>query len=410
MDNPDVATRERRAADATPVAPAGWAARLRAFVRPRGRWCWGTRLVVVASIGWLLFVVAHRLLSGHAWWWAPFDLMPPFLFLAVPVALLVVAPLARPVRWRIMAVLAVTVLLGAAPSGINWAGLWHRPTPAPPGAVTVVSWNTEFWDQDWRTARGTKYEAGFYDFLRGLHADVYLLKEYLYVNLAKGTLGKQAWTADMALRIDKLPQLRRAFPGYQVAISGDQITLSRFPIVGQRGLDMRPWLPADQKPVPAELRTWPAEYTTETLRTDIRLNGRVVSFYNTQIAQPPVNWRLYQAAARGEDRYYQARRAASFRALTADVAGNHNPVVIGADLNTTPAMGVRRLLPKGLVDGIQAESALYPTTWRAGGLLDLWRIDWLLTTKNIGVHRYDLLGADGLSDHKPQRAVLSVQN
>ncbi|HEX6467978.1 MAG TPA: endonuclease/exonuclease/phosphatase family protein [Streptosporangiaceae bacterium] len=407
MDGQGVVSGERPPAAAASRRADGWAARARELVRPRRRWCWGTRLVVTASLGWLAFVLLHRLLSGRTWVWAPFDLLPPLVFVAVPVALLAVAPLARPVRWRIMAVLAGTIALGAPASGVNLAALWYSPPPAPPGAITVVSWNTEFWDQNLRTARGKAFDAGFYDYLRGLHADVYLLKEYLYFDTSKGSLGG-TWTADMARRIDKAPELRRAFPGYRIAVAGDQITLSRFPIVGQRAVDLRPWLPSKWKAVPAELRDWPDEYTTETLRTDIKVNGTVVSFYNAQPIQPPVKWRLYEGAARATDRYTLARQQASYRALRADVDANDHPAVLGADLNASPAMGIRRLLPKRLVDRSPALPSIYPTSWQAGGL-DLWRIDWLLTTRDITVHTYEMVGPAGLSDHKAERAVLSVR-
>ncbi|MEU6409266.1 endonuclease/exonuclease/phosphatase family protein [Microbispora sp. NPDC046933] len=398
---------EEQSATAPPPRAIGWAARVRRFVRPRRRWCWGTRLVVTASVAWLLFVVCHLLASGRTSLWAPIDLIPPLLFLAVPVLLMAVAPLARPVRWRIMSLLVVTAVLGAGRSGVNYATLWYTPPPAGPGAITVVAWNTEFWDQDWRTAEGDRYSPGFYDYLRRLNADVYLLTEYLYVDTRAGDMRSQRWTADLAMRIDKLAELRREFPGYHVAVSGEQITLSRFPIVAHRGLDVRPWLPADQKEIPEALRDWPEGYTVETLRTDIDVNGKVVSFYDGQVSQPPLEWRLYSAESRDIDFSRTLRREASYRAISADVAANPHPVVLAGDLNTSPAMGIRRLLPGKLVDRTPVISSLYPATYLAG-TAELWRIDWVYTTPDVAVHRYDLLGSEGLSDHRAQRLVVSL--
>ncbi|MEU8383111.1 endonuclease/exonuclease/phosphatase family protein [Streptosporangium sp. NPDC048865] len=405
-DVTDDKTDDRPAKD-PPGEPDGPWARLGRFVRPRRRWCLGTRLVVTATAGWLLFVVAHLLASGRTSLWAPLDLMPPFMFAAVPLLVLAVAPLARPVRWRVIPVLVLTLVLGAGSSGINVATLWHTPPPAPPGAVKVVAWNTEFWDQDWRTSDGTRYSPDFYDYLREMDADVYLLAEYLYVDTSVRDMMSSKWTADMALRIDKLPELRREFPGYEVATSGELITLSRLPVVGQRGLDMTPWLPADQKAIPEVMRSWPTSYTVETLRTDIRVDGKVVSFYNTQINQPPLEWRLYDGEARGSNQYAHSRREASYRALRADIEANDHPVVLAGDLNTTPAMGMLRLLPEKLVDHTGALPSLYPVTYTTG-TLELWRIDWVLTTPDVTVHRYEMPGADGLSDHRPQQTVLSV--
>ncbi|MEV4107774.1 endonuclease/exonuclease/phosphatase family protein [Nonomuraea sp. NPDC049695] len=398
---------EEQLTTAPPKPERDWATRVRRFVRPRRRWCWGTKLVVTASVAWLLFVLCHLLASGRTSLWAPLELIPPLMFLAVPALLMAVAPLARPVRWRIMSLLLVTAVLGAGRSGVNYATLWYTPPPAPSGAITVAAWNTEFWDQDWRTAEGDRYSPGFYAYLHKLNADVYLLMEYLYVDTGAGNMRSQRWTADLALRIDKLAELRREFPGYHVAVSGEQITLSRFPIVGHRGLDMRPWLPADQKQIPEALRDWPEGYTVETLRTDINVNGKVVSFYDGQISQPPLEWRLYSAESRDINFSRTLRREASYRAISADIAANPNPAVLAGDLNTSPAMGIRRLLPERLVDRTPALSSLYPATYLAG-TAELWRIDWLYTTPDVTVHSYELPGSEGLSDHRAQRMVMSV--
>jgi|GEM_PF-492083 len=406
MGDRDILT-EDQPTEIPPEKPVGRWARLGRLIRPRRRWCLGTRLVVTATTGWLLFVVVHLLVSGRSSLWAPLDLMPPFMFVVVPVLVLVVAPLARPVRRRVIPALVVTLVLGAGQSGINVATLWHTPPPAPPGAITVVTWNTEFWDQDWRTSDGNSYSPNFYDYLREMDADVYLLSEYLYVDTSAGDMMAAGWTADLALRIDKVAELRREFPGYEIATSGEMITLSRLPIAGQRGIDISPWLPDDQRKVPEALQDWPTSYTVETLRTDIRVNGEIVSFYNAQINQPPREWRLYDDESRAANHYAHTRREASYRALRADVETNDHPVVLGGDLNTTPAMGMLRLLPEKLVDHTRVLPSLYPATYLAG-YAELWRIDWMFTTADIAVHRYEMPGASGLSDHRPQRAVLSV--
>lgn len=398
---------DQRLTPTPPQRERSWTERVRRFVRPRRRWCLGTRLVVTASVAWLLFVLCHLLASGRTALWAPIELIPPLMFLAVPALLLVVAPLARPVRRRIIPLLLVTAVLGAGRSGVNYATLWYAPPPAGPGAITVAAWNTEFWDQDWRTAEGDRYSPEFYAYLHKLDADVYLLTEYLYVDTQAGDMRNQRWTADLAMRIDRLAELRREFPGYHVAVSGEQITLSRFPIVGHRGLDLRPWLPYDQKEIPEALRDWPEGYTVETLRTDIDVNGEVVSFYDGQISQPPLEWRLYDAGSRDVATSRTLRREASYRAIAADVAANPRPVVLAGDLNTSPAMGIRRLLPERLVDRTPALSSLYPATYLAG-TAELWRIDWLYTSPDVTVHRYELPGAEGLSDHRAQRMVVSV--
>jgi hypothetical protein len=65
------------------------------------------------------------------------------------------------------------------------------------------------------------------------------------------------------------------------------------------------------------------------------------------------------------------------------------------------------MVPDRLVDQTHALSSIYPTTWSTVAT-DLWRLDWLFTTPDVAVSRYDLLDSRGLSDHRVQQAVLSA--
>jgi endonuclease/exonuclease/phosphatase family metal-dependent hydrolase len=371
---------------------------------------WRRRLAgatATAGVAWLAFVLAHLGFSGRTPLWAPLDLTPPVLFVAVPVALLaagaaVIRYARRRTRWTLLAGPVAAGLLGAGLSGINPAALWYDPPPAPSDAITLVSWNTEFWDQDWITD-GRLDADDLYRYLRSLDADVYLLHEYLHLNDAAPDIHAKA------VRIDDLARLRREFPGYEIAVAGEQLTLSRFPIVARRGLEITRWLPPDLRAVPPALAAFPASYTTEALRTDIAVHGTTVSLYNAHVHQPPHEPLVYRGADREANRYNHARRVASYRALNEDVRDNPHPVVVGADLNTSPAMRMRRLLPERLVDHTRALDSVYPATWRADGT-PLWRIDWLLTTPDVAVHRYEMLDPAGLSDHRAQRAVVSLSD
>lgn len=388
--------------------------RLPAAATPRRRWgVWGTRLAVTACAGWLLLVVAHLVLSGRTFVWGQIDLLPPIVFAAMPVPLAAVALLARRVRWRLVLVCAAALVLGAGYSGINVATLWYTPPPAGPGAITVVTWNTMYWDQD-MISDGARTTDDFYAFLRGMNADVYMLHEYAHVDFTPDDIFSQVQP------IDQLDLLRRTFPGYQVAIAGRNVTLSRFPVVSSRGLDSTPWLPEEFRAVPAAMREYAAFYNSQTLRTDVQLPDKVVSFYNSHLYQPPSRLlSLSGDRSRGRvetDRFNDSMRKASLRALQADMDGNSRPIVFGGDLNTTPAMGIRRMLPDQLVDHTRALSSLYPTTWAVGGAnserkfgAPLWRIDWLLSTPDVTVHEYEFVDPAGLSDHRPQRAVLSTR-
>src|SRR4029079_17566395 len=92
-----------------------------------------------------------------------------------------------------------------------WTGRAHAD---PAGtAVKVFAWSTDYWQM-------SDDQRAFYAFLRQQDADVYLLQEYLY------------WKGDDdPIRIDDSARLRAEFPGYQLVVDGELLTLSRLPVV-----------------------------------------------------------------------------------------------------------------------------------------------------------------------------------
>src|SRR5690606_24625170 len=60
----------------------------------RARWCLGTRLLVAATLIWVVFLALHAVLSGRWWFWLVVELAPPILLVIVPLPLLMVTPLA----------------------------------------------------------------------------------------------------------------------------------------------------------------------------------------------------------------------------------------------------------------------------------------------------------------------------
>ncbi|BCJ58139.1 endonuclease/exonuclease/phosphatase family protein [Micromonospora endophytica] len=376
--------------------------------RTRSRWRrWGLRLAAVTCVGWLVMVALHHVLSARTYLWGPIDLLPPIVWAAVPVALLPVAWLARPMRWRLVGAALLALVLGVGYSGINFATVFYTPPPAPADAIKVVTWNTEYWDQDRRNdGEQRTTTAEFYDYLRKMDADVYLLHEYANVDDSLVDIFAQAY------EIDQTAQLEAAFPGYTIVREGRNVTLTRLPVVGHAWLDSTPYLPDDLKPVPPALVDRPLFYTSQALRTDIQVNGQVVSFYNSHIFQPPVRILLLRSDDDRNmfeiDRFNFEIRQASYQAIAADLEKNQNRAVMAGDLNTSPSMNLLDMVPDRLVDQTKALSSLYPVTWPVGDKPRLWRIDWLFTTPDVTVHSYDLAMPQGLSDHKAQQFVISA--
>lgn len=368
--------------------------------RPTRRRRWVTGAVLGAAGGWLGFVAAHRVLSGRAWWWNLPDLLPPLLFVAVPLLLALALPLARPRRGVAAALLLVALTLGWSAAGLNVATVWHRPRPTPADAIRVFSWNTWYWDQLVATGpRGERISDPdrFYRFLHAQDADVYLLQEYLYIET-------EDWDP---IRIDDLDRLRREFPGFHVAVSGELVTVSRYPIVREQPLDLRPHLDRPWSDLPPADSALPTYHTVKTLRTDLRVADRVWSVYNAHLYVPTVGLPARSPDTAHDGLARHDLRQANYRALTADLADNPHPVLLAGDLNTSPAMRLIRTLPDRLVDATPALDGPYPTSWAFHGL-PLWRLDWVFTSRDVGVHRYRMVPPDGLSDHHGQLVVVSL--
>jgi endonuclease/exonuclease/phosphatase (EEP) superfamily protein YafD len=342
-------------------------------------------LLVTGPAAWFGFTLAHLVLSGRFWWWRPADLLPPFAFLLVPVLLAAVAFPCRRSRRPAAVLSAGALVVGASLAGLNLAGPLAGEAPVPADALRVVSWNTEFWHQG-------QPADDFYALLRAQRADVYLLQEYVHA------------VAGAPERIDEERRLRTEFPGYHLAVVGELLTLSAYPIVDQRPLD-----PPDAPPPATEFTDY---WLHKVLRTDLLVDGEVVSVYNAHLTVPvlvgagpgPLDGAFYQAI---QDQH--ASREPQLRALSTDVAGNPHAVLVVGDLNTSPAMGEVERFPAGLRDAAEAHRSPYPVSWPANWSIPAWwRLDWALVSPEVAVHRYEFRDPAGLSDHRLQYLAVSL--
>lgn len=337
------------------------------------------------TVAWLAFVVLHRLLSGRSWVWLVPDLVPPVSYLAGPLVLLAAVGLimpAEPLGLVLGLGLTAALALGVVHSGLNRPASARARAETPPDAVRIVVWNTEYWTRGVRADR-------LYEYLRAVRADVYVLQEYL--------LGVHT----DPLPVHELPRLRAEFPGYHIVTSGELLTLSRFPVVatprvGPAG-QLRPGSP------------WRAVFdSTKVLRTDLRLGDRVLSVYNVHIpAQVVAKDNPLRPGFCAELRDRDARRKAQFAGLREDVGANRNPVLVAGDFNSTGAMGELRALSATLASANRAARCLYPASWPARGPA-LWQLDWAFTAR-MRVHSYRFLDPRGLSDHRMQELLVSVE-
>ncbi|MER5352666.1 endonuclease/exonuclease/phosphatase family protein [Kitasatospora sp. NPDC002551] len=355
-------------------------------VSPRPWRSTGPRLLAGAVGLWAVFLLLDFLAGGRWWFWLIPGLAPPLLFLAVPVALLAVActaPAAPVRRWLVPAVVAL-LLAGLPRTGLNWSALLPGSAPAGAGpALSVFSWNTEYWDT-------TDDPEAFYRFLRARDADVYLLQEYL------------AWVRETHTEVRELDRIRREFPGHQVVVTGELVTLSRFPV-----LATPPVGPAVAPDAP-----WEETFTRrKVLRTDLDVHGRTVSFYNVHVpVQVDTRESVFGGGFYRVVREADAARREQFTALERDAAANPNPLLIAGDFNTSPAMADLDPLRARFDDARSASGDLYPGSW--GGVLgaDWWRLDWAFTNHAVAVRHYAFVDDLGMSDHRGQDLRISLRS
>ncbi|WP_328319564.1 endonuclease/exonuclease/phosphatase family protein [Streptomyces sp. NBC_00388] len=336
---------------------------------PRGHRIRRTRVLLAVAGGWLLFTLLDRLLTHSLTLWALTDMMPPELLLAVPLTVLAATWWARPgVRRWIAAAAVVALLLGFGRSGINPYALWNGSDTTPSaGAVKIVSWNTEYWEQG-------DDPAAFYAYIRSLDADVYLLQEYIHQG--KGT---------ELIPLHLEDRLKKEFPGYRVLVQGELVTLSRFDVVGT-----------------------PHEVAPQVMRVDVR-TGRsadapVLSTYNVHL---PVHVYLdnpFKPSVLSGVRRQTGVRNGELDDLIADVrARKHQPAFIAGDFNHSRTQDDTGRLGKVATDAVRVNHDLFPRSWRASTpVMDLWRLDLAFTAGGAKADRYDFAGPRGHSDHSAQ--------
>jgi endonuclease/exonuclease/phosphatase (EEP) superfamily protein YafD len=342
-----------------------------------GRWHRGTRLLVAATAAWTVFLVMHILFTGRWWPWVIFEVMPPLTAVAVPLLLLVFVPWARPARRRLSMLLVLLLLIGAYLAGYG-RGWTSSAAGSPRGTVIkIFAWNTGYWEMENNTD-------AFYAFLRRQDADVYLLSEYLYA-IRNNTPYNQV------IRIDDTARLRAEFPGYQISIEGEFVTLSRLSIVA-----------AHHQPLPSTGTDWFWK-GPKFQRTEIRVGGRTVSFYNVHLPAPLRGGNPLSGGFYLRQNKQSIWRSDNLRKLRTDLAGNPHPAVLAGDFNS-PWTELYSFRP-----GTQAHSPpgplTPPHTWPASRyrLPTLWRLDWLYTAGDLTISGHHLAGGETLSDHKAQR-------
>lgn len=382
---------------------AGTPGRARRTARALRLW-YGRVLVAVTGV-WLLYAVVRWLVSGRWHWSILLDAAPPVLLVSVPAVLLLAGAAAcgRRRRWSAGLASAALLLALTTGSGVNWPALWRDPGPVPPGALHVVSLNTQYWGQNSGTDK-------VYELLHEHPADVYLLQEHV---AWRAGLGEEGYS-----EVDDDDRLRAEFPGYHIARRGELLTLSRFPVVASPPVG--PAVELDARPDTTFKRVFERD---KVMRTDLSVHGRVLSVYNVHITVPLAVDNLDLFSGYDHDSYFKRKfdwRLEELRGLEEDLDDNPYPTLISGDFNSTESMRELDGIRERADDALRANDELLPMTWRYAAPaafewdsvfnrpLPLWRVDWSFTVHGVRVHRYDLLSTGGLSEHRLQDLWVSL--
>jgi endonuclease/exonuclease/phosphatase (EEP) superfamily protein YafD len=366
--------------------------------RLRGGWGW---LVLAVAALWLGYDLTRRLTGGSWHWSILLDLTPPLVLVLLPLTLLAASALASGRQRLVAAVLALLgVLPGLDQTGVNFSALCCAGRGAPAGAIHVVTWNTDQWGV------GDKDPEAKFRLLKRQPADIYVLQEHSKEDTYKGELGYTQLFDDA--------KLRQEFPGYFIAERSEFVTISRFPIMAE--------------PVFGPITAVPASASFDwkllrdrVLRTDLLVDGHVLSLYNVHITlllAKDVNPWSRLALDPNFDAYFRRKfqwRQEEVDAIANDLRANPHPALLTGDFNTTSSMSTIDPLRVMTTDATATDGQLLPVSWRvpspeifdwhnplAGVPLPFWRIDWTFSRGPVTVDRYELRSSEGLSDHAVQ--------
>ena len=244
---------------------------------------------------------------------------------------------------------------------------WRMPRLLPssqPSAATalrIISWNADGFQLNADTLQAAAR------FLSQLNPDIICLQERPHTNLL-------AW--------DTIRQAFAAYPYTVINTREDEVLnlaiLSRYPL------------------------TEPEEYYfadsyNKAQYTDLTINQQTIRLYNVHLQTTglsdantnPLPAVIHNARLRAE----QAQQ------LAASVSKSPYPVILCGDFNDVPWSYPYRHLSANLTDAFLQSGSGWGATWQRFG--DLFRIDYLLCSKYIQTHHYQLFANDW-SDHKIQ--------
>jgi endonuclease/exonuclease/phosphatase (EEP) superfamily protein YafD len=302
---------------------------------------------------WCTWAVLNVFFNSSAWWWNFFMLVPPPFIALVSIAALVLATTVKQKQYLVFAFIAAVIAIPFYKLDISFFSAEARAN-----AVKMVVWNTMVWHSNEGRER-------FIAELKAQNADIYLLQEAF---------------DDKLQFVDAKADLAAEFSDYKIEQTGDLVTLSKFPIKNTvKGIGHRLW--------------------GGFLRTDMEIEGKVISLYNIHLPIPFQPGKLLAAEGWSEMETLFKEKQRIWKSLNADIDKNTHLKIVGGDFNSTEMdfslFGLRN-------DGRFAQmsnSGILPSTFTHLELLKFWRIDWVFASKAIKGRQIEQRNLPEASDH-----------
>lgn len=320
-------------------------------------------VLLLLSVGWVVFWLLDWYLNGRWWLWEIVSLVPGWAYLVFGVGLLVASLLYT----QLEGVMAVAITIWLWWPSVDFNLFPSRPSTGFSRKLVLFNWNTEHWF----THNSAAQHIGI---MKIADADVYHLQEAW----AKGLEEKGVYNAEH----DLLPH----FPGYKVVQHLELVTMTKLPIVSSKAQ------------IPFQ-------------RVDIQVGEKVISFYNVHVSVHIIPRVLLQQGWKEFLKLTQKRfemRRQEYKLLYEELAGNPLPQVISGDFNTTTFMRASKWFrQQDYLDAFGANHFGLATTFKASYRLRWWRLDYVWG-KAVNFVGYKCLPVGRLSDHLAQVAKIAA--
>ncbi|MCA9386564.1 hypothetical protein KC669_00870 [Candidatus Dojkabacteria bacterium] len=323
-------------------------------------------------IFWFLFLSIYFIFSDSTWIFSIFSIVPPISFLITSLilfALVVFITFSIDKTFKNSALLSV---LGAILISTFFSDVFILRTnnEIQDEDYILFNFNTEFWED-------SEDIENFYQFLKQQNADIYQLQEYIP---AENENDHTKVSLDLTL-----DYLKEKFPNYEVIQFGEFVTMTRLPIF-----------------------SYEEQLDKKFLRTDIRIDDEIVSFYNVHMPVH-VNTDLrpdYVSLLKDMKERYSSRHELFYQLIN-ELKTNNRPKIISGDFNTTKSMRKMGSLMSFLNDAALEAEKFLVTSWEIKGLR-AWRIDYVLGDQSITFSDYKTIDSTEYSDHWAQRVLFRL--